>query len=105
MICNWPLGNGEALQFEVLAKNEGWNAIAGLYIFAYQLQNGNWQAVYIGQTDNFSLRMPNHDRLDAAVRAGATHIHAKVVNSQQNRDLWESMLIRNLQPQLNQHHR
>jgi len=105
MTCNWPLGNGQTLEFEVLAKNEGWNAVAGLYIFAHQLQNGNWRAIYIGQTDNFSLRMPNHERLNEAIQAGATHIHAKVVGSQQDRDLWESLLIQNLQPQLNQRHR
>jgi len=105
MTCNWPLGNGQSLEFEILSKNEGWNAVAGLYIFAYQLQNGNWAAVYVGQTDDFSLRMPNHERLNDAVKLGATHIHAKVVSSQQDRNLWESMLIRNLQPPLNQQHR
>lgn len=105
MTCNWPLGNGQSLELDVFPKNKGWNAVAGIYIFAYQLPDGNWAAVYVGQTDNFSTRMPNHERLNEAVQAGATHIHAKVVNSQQNRNLWESMLIRNLQPPLNDAHR
>lgn len=105
MKCNWPLGNGQSLEFNVLSKNDGWNPVSGLYIFAYQLQNGNWTAVYVGQTDNFSLRMPNHDRFGDAVQSGATHIHAKAVSSHQERDLWEKLLIQNLQPQLNQHHR
>ncbi len=105
MKCNWPLGNGQHLEFDVIENNEVWKAMAGLYIFTYQLHNGNWRAIYIGQTNNFSMRMPNHDRMNEAALAGATHIHAKSVFSQQDRDLWESNLINHLQPPLNQHHR
>ena len=102
--CNWPLGNGQTLEFLVFTWNTDWNAVAGLYIFSYQ-QGDYWNALYVGQAESFQTRLPNHERLDEAVRSGATHIHALVVSKQANRDSWESMLIQNLQPPLNTQHR
>ena len=81
------------------------NSVAGLYIFSYQVANGSWKALYVGQTDDFSSRLPSHPRLGEAVRTGATHIHAVSVPAQSNRDLWEAQLIQYLQPPLNTHHR
>ena len=98
--CNWPLGNGQQLEFTVYGANTNWNNNSGLYIFAYLIGN-RWRAVYVGQTDNFNSRLPNHDSLDEAVRKGATHIHAIVVPLQSNRNTWEKMLIQNLKPELN----
>ena len=77
---------------------------SGLYIFTYQ-QAVSWYPLYVGQAQNFRDRLPNHERLDEAVRKGATHIHALVVSRQANRDLWERMLIQNLQSQMNVQHR
>lgn len=105
MKCSWPLGNGDYLVFDVFDKNEGWHAVPGLYIFAYILSNGDWKAIYVGKTDDFSSRMPNHDRLNDAIKKGATHIHAKVVMSDYDRSLFERMLIQNLQPELNQNYK
>ncbi len=103
--CNWPLGNGQHIQFDVFGQNQGWNSVSGLYIFSYQLENGNWRALYVGQTDDFSSRLPNHERLNEAVQLGATHIHAAVVPLKSNRDSWERMLIQHLQPPMNTQHR
>lgn len=100
MSCNWPLGNGHTLKFDVYGQNQGWNQVAGLYIFAYQSGN-NWYALYVGQTDDFSSRLTNHERLQEAVNLGATHIHACVVPTQSERDRLEKLLIQNLQPRLN----
>jgi hypothetical protein len=101
MNCRWPLGNGQFLDFDVYARNENWSSVGGLYVFSYQGGNGSWRALYVGQTNNFSVRFPNHERLNEAVRAGATHIHAKVMNSQSDRDLFERALIQYLQPSMN----
>lgn len=103
-MCNWPLGNGDVLSFEVYSKNNGWNDAPGLYIFAYQSTSA-WHALYVGQTDSFLSRLPNHDKLNEAVRRGATHIHAKIVGQQHQRDTWEKMLIQHLQPPMNVQHR
>ena len=101
--CNWPLGNGQQLEFTIYGSNKNWSSAAGLYIFSYQ--NGNyWHAIYVGQTDDFSSRLPNHERLDEALRKGATHIHVAVIPQQSNRDKLEKMLIQNLKPTLNTQH-
>lgn len=99
--CSWPLGNGSSLEFTIYDRNEGWNNVGGLYIFSYLAANGHWTALYIGQTNDFSARLPSHEKLQLAVQRGATHIHALVVPLQQNRDAWESMLIRHIQPSMN----
>ena len=101
---NWPLGNGQVLSFEVYAQNISWNDVPGLYIFSYERIH-NWYALYVGKAESFQTRLPNHERLNEAVRMGATHIHAMVVRQRFNRDEWERMLIKNLQPPLNIHHR
>ena len=101
--CNWPLGNGQQLEFTAYGDNKGWSNASGLYIFAYR-NGSNWYAVYVGQTDNLSSRLPNHERLNEAIRNGATHIHVAVVPHQSNRDKWEKMLIQYLKPVLNMQH-
>jgi hypothetical protein len=98
--CAWPLGNGSSLDFDVYPENTKWNKAAGLYIFSYQ-DGQYWRALYVGQTDDFSSRIPSHERFAEAGRKGATHIHALVVPLADNRDRWEEMLIRNLQPPMN----
>jgi len=99
--CLWPLGNGEQLEFTVYDRNQGWNKVAGLYIFSFQDKDGIWQALYVGQTDDFSSRLPSHEKLHEAVQNGATHLHALVVPLAANRDKWEKMLIQYLQPRMN----
>ena len=100
--CNWPLGNGQYLTFNVHSENKDWNKVSGLYIFAYLAANGKWTALYVGQTDDFSSRLPSHERLNEAVRLGATHIHARVVELQSDRDYYEAILIQCLQPEMNE---
>lgn len=82
------------------ASNSDWNKVAGLYIFA-SLHNNRWNALYVGQTDDFSSRLPNHERLGEAIRKGATHIHAVGVQQVATRDRLERALIQHLQPPLN----
>lgn len=102
--CKWLLGNGQHLEFTIYDVNASWNEVAGLYIFSY-FDGTYWRALYVGQTVGFSSRFSNHDRLDEAVRRGTTHIHALVVPQAANRDTWEQLLIANLQPPMNEHHR
>lgn len=97
----WPLENGEACNFYVYEYDTTWNEEAGLYIFAYQTQQ-SWTALYVGQTDNFSNRLPNHERWEEAVQLGATHVHTVVVSLQTDRDQLEKRLIQVLQPEMNE---
>jgi len=98
--CHWPLGNGETLAFSIYGSDSEWNNVPGLYIFAYQGEQ-YWHPLYVGQTDDFSSRLPSHERWDEAVRKGATHIHALSVSQAAMRDTYEQLLIQNLQPAMN----
>lgn len=107
--CKWPLGNGEYLEFEVVANTNNysfnWKKVPGLYIFAFLLQGNTWYPLYVGQTDDFSSRLPSHERFLEAIQRGATHIHAVHIPQKIDRNRLEQMLIQRLQPQLNAHHR
>jgi excinuclease UvrABC nuclease subunit len=98
--CHWPIGGGETLEFEIVAPYTAWNDVPGLYIFARE-DDSNWHALYVGQAESFATSLANHGRWIDAVRRGATHIHARVVPRQYDRNLWEGALIRTLQPILN----
>lgn len=102
--CNWPLPNGQTITFHVYNSNTNWLKAGGLYIFSYLAENG-WFPLYVGQTEDFSNRLPNHERLNEAVQRGATHIHAVQVPQAAKRDELERFLIQHLQPPLNEHHR
>lgn len=100
--CNWPVGNGQSVEFIIYdPETVQWNSAAGLYIFAYSTGGGRWKALYVGQTEDFSSRIPNHERWEEARRLGATHVHARVVPQAATRDVLERLLIENLQPPLN----
>lgn len=102
--CVWPLSPTETLEFTVFTENADWNDVPGLYIFSYQ-DGRSWYAVYVGQADSFQKRIPGHERLKEAGQLGATHIHARVVNLQAERNRLEKMLIQRLQPTLNVQHK
>ncbi|MBL9113729.1 MAG: GIY-YIG nuclease family protein [Verrucomicrobiaceae bacterium] len=99
--CSWPISAKQTLEFEIYDSNDGWHKVGGIYIFSYQQKAGSWIALYVGQTKDFSERPATHDRLDEAVRLGATHIHARVVSLQADRDRIEAALIQYLQPPMN----
>ena len=100
--CSWPTGVGaETLSFTIFPKDINWNNFGGLYIFAYCTGGTSWKAVYVGLTEDFSYRMPNHERWQEAVRLGATHGHTLVVTTQAAREDYERKLIQHLQHPLN----
>lgn len=99
--CNWTIGDNQTLSFNIHGENKDWLPKAGLYIFTYQDTGGIWRPLYVGQTDDFSARLPSHERLNEAVRLGATHIHARVVPLQADRDRYEEALIAALNPRMN----
>lgn len=100
-VCYWPVNDNETLEFTVYDTSASRNDVAGLYVFAYPTDETHWFPVYVGQTDSFKDRIPSHEKWDAAVRYGATHIHALAVSLAANRDKWEKMLIEHLQSPLN----
>jgi excinuclease UvrABC nuclease subunit len=91
--------------FDVYPPNTTWNDVGGVYIFTYLNAQNRWPALYIGIADSFKNRLPNHDRWAEAQRAGATHIHARVVSPEASRQTIERELIRMYQPPLNTQHK
>jgi hypothetical protein len=69
--------------------------------WAVYLSRNRWIPLYIGQTNSFATRLPNHERLDKAIRLGATHIHTRIERKQSDRDILEKALIQHLQPNMN----
>lgn len=77
-----------------------WHEVGGIYIFCSATGEA-WQPHYVGQTNNFRARLPHHERWTDAKRMGATHVLARVVPYQSERDKIEAALIAQLQPTLN----
>lgn len=98
--CDWS-----GYSFTIYDPATGWNAKGGVYISAGLAPNGRWNGYYIGITDNFQSRLPNHERWAEAVRLGATHVHALVVRLQASREAIERQLIAAHGPPLNTQHR
>lgn len=101
--CSWPFGANpnQSLNFHIYDRNDGWLSKPGLYIFTFLDTNGMWTPLYVGQTDDFSVRFPRHEKLGEAVQLGATHIHALHVPLQADRNRLEFALISYLQPTIN----
>jgi excinuclease UvrABC nuclease subunit len=88
-------------EFTVYEAGGTWNEVPGIYIFAGQNATKQWVPLYIGQASSFKDRLADHDQWNAAARAGATHVHARVVVLQADRDAIEAQLVRSYQPRLN----
>lgn len=100
--CNYPSRAGVTFNFGVYQPSTTWPTGAGLYMFCkYNPIAQQHEPVYIGQCDNFSARLCAHERWDEAQRAGATSVLLTSVPLQADRDRYEAILIRELQPKLN----
>ena len=84
------------------ASQTEWNDLPGVYIFAELSKDGRWwYAKYVGQTISFKDRLANHEQWQDAVRAGATHVHARVEFEKNQRSFIEQELIQMFNPPLN----
>lgn len=88
--------------FYVCEHESPWLDRGGIYIFTGLNRRNQWVAMYIGQTDSLSTRIPSHEKWGPAARLGATHVHAMVVKQAIQRAAIEAELIRAFQPRLNQ---
>ena len=77
----------------------------GNYIYAKETPPGSnrWEAIYIGQSENLSQRLADHEKEAEAIRLGATHIHAHTSSPDEDvRRAEESDLIAGLRPPCNE---
>lgn len=77
-IVNWPTASGQRLSFQLDPIGASYLQRPGVYIFTRQAANGNWDALYVGETDDFNRRLTRelvfHHRWPCIQKAGATHI-------------------------------
>lgn len=79
--CVWSGLSGLKYTYHVHSIGTSFKREPGNYIFA-KVVNGAWSPVYIGQSDCLGERCnPSHHKWDAAIRHGATHIHAHLNTS------------------------
>ena len=78
-----------------------WHGVPGLYVFVRLDPVHGWVPLYVGQSENLSSRLSSHPKWPEAARMGATHIHARVETSQEERLRFENQLIAAYQPWLN----
>jgi predicted GIY-YIG superfamily endonuclease len=70
--------------------------VSGVYIFAkFDRLSNTWQCIYIGETDSFGRRMPEHkqEKWPEALSWGAQAVLAAVVSNEWDRMALEKELI------------
>ena len=87
-------------EFTSSYKDEGGN-----YMFVKPTGSNRYVPVYIGQADGLKDRLPNHERIADAKRAGATLVMTHTTPGGEHGRLAEERdLIRKWAPSLNTHH-
>lgn len=96
----WAGTNGTNYAYRIFRYDAAWNDVPGNYIFARRHPAGQWEALYIGETESLRNRLgPGHHRWAWALQNGMTHIHAHTSSEHySNRRLEEDNLILNYQP-------
>ena len=99
----WKGVSGRTYDYWVYPINTTFKDQPGNYTYAKKNSAGRWVAVYIGQTVSLAQRIANHEREEAAVRKGATHMHAHLsAYDEQSRRDEEADLIRAYHPPCNE---
>ena len=84
----WQGASGQTYVYTVYDIDGEWPDAAGLFIFARPTSRG-WQATYIGETQSFRDRIPDHERKICALRHGATHVHVRASDAEAERQAEE----------------
>ena len=93
--CEWTGKSGTKYHYTIYEIGGDWNDIPGNYIFAKETSLRNWTPLYIGETESFKDRLPNHNELPCIQRNGGTHIHARTNRSNDARLKEEADLLAN----------
>lgn len=92
--CKWQGTSGAAYDYYVHAVGTAFKREPGNYIFAKATPQG-WVPIYIGESDSLGDRCCNaHEKWDAAIKYGATHIHCHLNRNKTSRLSEETDLIR-----------
>jgi len=98
----WNGQSGKGYHYEIYAIETEFRRLPGNYIYARQSEEGNWTAIYVGQTRDMHQRLEGQEKLVSALQSGATHIHMHYDTvGQSARCTEERDLIVRLQPPCN----
>ena len=98
----WGGQSGNQYQYEVHPIETGFKALPGTFIYAKQVEGGDWIPVYIAQTRDLHQRLEGYVSVDDAIAHGATHIHVHYCTTgQAARCTEERDLIQRWQPECN----
>jgi hypothetical protein len=105
-IIDWPGNSGKTYRYWGASFTDAFKDEGGNYIFVRPVPTGGYLPVYIGQADSLKNRLPNHERLADAKRAGATDVMTHTTpGGEADRLEEERDLIQRWNPALNTHHR
>ncbi len=85
--------SGRQYPFEVYPWGTGFNAVGAVYLILRTSQGGNYDILYVGQTDDLSTRFNNHHKQPCFDRNRKSHIGVLVEGSERNRLAIEQDLI------------
>lgn len=101
----WRGASGQSYTFETFPDGTSFNEVSGVYIFCRPLASGNWEPLYVGETQSFKQRLNNcvrsHDGYARSVYFGMSHIGALVVAGDAERLRIETDLRHGLNPPAN----
>ena len=89
----WPGQSGKKYLHYIHLIGTDFRPIGGNYIFSKLNAQGQWVAVYIGQTNDLNARFADHHADPCIKRNGATHVHVHGNDNQQSRLNEESDLL------------
>lgn len=93
--CTWTGASGKKYEYWVSEIGANWKDAPGNYIFAKEVEPNTWNAVYIGQTESFKDRLPDHNELPCILDNGGTHIHTHINRDERARLDEEADLLEN----------
>jgi hypothetical protein len=105
-IIDWRGKSGTVYRYWFSGFADFYKVDAGNYMFVKQLPNGNYLPVYIGQAASLAARLPCHERIADAKKAGATLVMSHTTQGGEAVRLAEEKdLIQQWSPVLNTQHK
>ncbi len=99
---DWQGYSGQTYRYWIFQIGTISDEKPGNYIYAKETSQGHWTALYIGQTNNLSERLAEHEKEECSLNNGATHIHAHENDSEEARLSEERDLIEAYNPVCNE---
>ena len=106
----WPGRGEQSYEFRVCESSTVWNKVpeaGGVYIFACrENQLGEWVPLYVGETEDFAGRIPNHEMWSTLEQKGNharsdIYIHVLEVRGKSQRVKIQDELIWEYDPRWN----